>query len=858
MLLLPLAAVASAAPTAPSFDAERGFHDAPFTLTIAPSDPGDTVYYSVDGTLPTTPWAGPLEIGGTTLVRAQEVAGDGTASDVVTATYLSLADVLASPVMDPAIVNDPAYATDLAGTLTTLPSISIVTDAALSTSEQAVSFEWIDPAGDDVQVNCGARLTGTTSLAYPKNSIRLYFRDDYGPSSLAFDLWGPDPRGVAPSTDNDALSLRTGHDSVFYLGAQGQYTRNYWMDATQLDMGHLAPHGRFAHVYQNGGYFGLYQVRERFNRAFLANYLGGDEDDYEAVNGGAVIAGEGSAWAQVLANESSYAGIQPWLNVPDFLDYMVLNFYAGNAWDWSSNHNWMAVGPTEGGAGGFRFESSDSDICLYYDYTVNILSNPGPSSVFGYLLLEADPDFLVALEDAIHRNLEAGGPLTAENAAARYTAIAAEAEDAVVAESARWGYGWWDRDGEWVTERDRLLNQYFPYRTDELLRQVRAAGWYPLDAPTLSLAGGLVATGTPVTVAVPEGSAAELWVSLDGADPRLSGGAVSAGALGPDATRGLTIDRSTVVKARLRDAGTWGPLAEGFYEVDAAPPIVLNEWNAVDDGELLGGDGGDGDGGDGDGGDGDGADDALGRVPGNGGDWIELLVVEDGLDLRGWRLTMEDRRGPAGELVFSDDPLLASLRAGTILTVAEDLPEDAAYDPDAGDWRFHLRAAVGASGRYVTAADFDVTAHDWQLTLWDPDGHVRFGPAGEGVAPASGIAASEVGLLAEDPSPGLRRTSAGYTDGRRSTYGAPNVWDGGMQDLSALRGGPGGVVDLGDTGGGGGAAVAGDGAGERGCGCGGGGAGGGLGVLLGVWVVGTRVAGTRRPVRGRSAGGVAR
>jgi uncharacterized protein (TIGR03382 family) len=771
---------------APTFDVERGLQEAPFSLALGAGD-GGTLLYSVDGSEPTLPYTGPLAVGSTTIVRAIEVAADGTPSDTVTHTYVFVADVLTNPAMDPNIVNDATYGPIVASSLRELPTISLVVPGGLAMTEKPASVEWIDPEGDTLGVNAGAYISGGTSWQYQKTSFRLLFRSEYGPGKLDLDIYGDDYTGVEPASEHDAISLRGGnHDTVFYLGAQGQHLRNLWMDESQLEMGHVAPHGRFAHVYVNGVYNGLYHVRERMNAAFLAEYLGGDEEDYDAVIGGNTFDGTGAGWARAVATSSTYAEFREWVNVENFLDYMVLNYYAGNAWDWYSWHNWIAVGPSQDVRGGFLFHSSDSDICLYYDYTVNILALGGPSNVFAALAAEGDPDFQVALADAIHRNLE--GPLSTEATAARYTRIAQMAEDGIVAESARWGFGWWDRDGEWATERDRLLYDYFPYRTDELYRQVRAAGWYPLEAPTFDLAPGTVGAREVLTVEVPEGSTAELWVSLDGQDPRLSGGEPSPTALGPDGARTVPLDASTVVKARLRDGDTWGPIQEGFYEVDAGPAIVLNEWNTVETDKWLGGD------------DGTGADAALGRLAGNGGDWIELLVTRDGTDLRGWRLTTEDRVGDAGTLVFTDDPLLSDLRAGTLITLAEDLPEAAAYDPDGGDWRFHLRAGAEGSGRYVSATDFDVTSHDWQLTGWDAEGHVRVGPVGEGVGRARGIASTEVGYLAETPGADHRRDTADYEGGTTSTFGAPNVWDGGAQDLDVMRGLVPGVVEVRDTG----------------------------------------------------------
>jgi hypothetical protein len=776
LLLLPTSLAA------PLFSVDRGLQETPFTLELA-AEAGGSLYYSLDLSSPSLPYTGPLSIDRTSVVRAVEVAADGTSSDIVTATYLFVDDIVTSSVMDPTIVGHETYGPIVAETLRALPSVSLVAPAGITMTEGPVSVEWMDPDGASTQVNAGAYVSGGTSWQYAKTSFRLVFRGAYGPGRLHLDLFGEDADGLPPADDHDALSLRGGnHDTVFYLGSRGQHLRNLWMDTSQLEMGHIAPHGRFIHVYRNGVYHGLYHLRERFNAAMLAEYLGGEEEDYEAVTAGNAFDGSGAAWAALVASSTSFEAAEPWLDVDNFLDYMVLNFYAGNAWDWWPTHNWAAAGPAEPGAGGFRFHSSDNDICLAYDYTVNILGLGGPSYLFSNLLAESHPDFRVALVDAIHRNLT--GPLSTENATARYERLAASAEDGIVAESARWGFGWWDRDGEWAVERDALLSNWFPYRTDELWRQVREAGWYPVEAPELDTESGLVSRGTEVVASAPTDSTAELWVTLDGSDPRQRGGAVSTSALGPDGARVVPIDTSTQVRARLREGETWGPIVEAFYEVDAAPAVVLNEWNAVEEGSWL---------------DDDGADDALGRLAGNGGDWIELLILRD-IDLRGASLEMVHRAGDAGSLVFTDDPLLAHLRAGTLLTIAEDLPEDASYDPDGGDWRFHLRAGADGSGRYITAAPFDVSSREWQLVLRDGAGGILFGPVGEGVSPVEGISGKEVGALKGTPDADFRRTSDDYRGVTRSTYGAPNVWDDGEQDLSALRGRVGGVVDLSDSG----------------------------------------------------------
>ncbi len=767
--MLPLLTILPVA-ASPIVSPPRGVYDAALVVVVSPEAPTGAVRCGVNRP-PDAPCPPTFTIDTTTLLYVEEVDADGTIGPTVVHSYLFPAAVAAAM---PATAGHPVYGPSVDATLRALPSISLAGGlSVVSDAEVPVSFEWIDPAGDDVQVQCGANQTGGTSPAYPKDSYRVHFRSAYGASRLEIDLYDDEP-GVLPADSFDAISFRSNnHDSVFYLGVSGQYLRNPFMDESHLAMGHLAPHGRPAHLYLDGVYWGLYHVREHFSAAFMANYLGGSEDDFEAVNAGIIEDGTGVGWSRVVAAGRDWEAFSAVVDEAQFLDYMIFNFYAANAWDWWSNHNWMAAGPSAGDprAGQWIFHSSDNDICLYYDWTTDITTNGGPADLFATLRAQGHPDFWSLFQDRAHALLGDRGPLAADVARARYAGLADESFDAVVAESGVWGAGWWDRDDEWVTERARLLDGWFPYRTSEVLRQFRARGWYPLDGPSIDTEAGVVPAGAVVTFAAPAG--AQVYYSVDGSDPRRSGGAVSGSAVGPVDAGSIVVDAPTTLIVRTRAGDTWGPGVTRTFEVDEAPPLVLNEWNAVAPDELL---------------DDDGEDDALGRIEGNGGDWIELLVLEDGLDLRGWTIEMTDRRGSAGVLRLGDAPELADLPAGLILTIAEDLPEDLAWDPEVGDWRMHLRAGDDGPGAAVSAVAFDVTSYDWTLVMRDRSGRPWVGPVGEGVSPARGIGGDEVGLLAVTPDGSVRRDSPHYTDGSWSTYGAPNVWDGGAQDLTALRG----------------------------------------------------------------------
>jgi spore coat protein CotH len=207
-------------------------------------------------------------------------------------------------------------------------------------------------------------------------------------------------------------------------------------------------------------------------------------------------------------------------------------------------------------------------------------------------------------------------------------------------------------------------------------------------------------------------------------------------------------------------------------------PVILNEYNAVDPDQYL---------------EGSGSDVYWGRVFGNGGDWFELVVIHDHLDMRGWQLSMVDAPGDpvhnaTRTLTLSTHAIWSDLRSGTIITVAEDLPSDISYNPCGGDWWIHVQANGLAGGLYITAHDFPVSNRNWRLSIRNAQGQTVFGPAGEGIYPVTGVGGDEVFKLEADPGPHIHSLS-NYNDGSSSTFGAPNRWNAGtvVQNFSDLR-----------------------------------------------------------------------
>lgn len=261
-----------------------------------------------------------------------------------------------------------------------------------------------------------------------------------------------------------------------------------------------------------------------------------------------------------------------------------------------------------------------------------------------------------------------------------------------------------------------------------------------------------------------------------------------------------------------------------------AADVILNEWNCVGSQKWLNNPGSASPGcPQPDGPQGSGCateeDTFFGRVQGNGGDWIELVVVKDHMDLRGWRIQWQELGGgdangqdvwvgdgsvPQGEIVFSASPVWADLRAGTILTITEHttalggLDTDLSFDPCNGDWWINVNvfdaALISANANVVDAANptyddpFDVGNDEWQARLVTPQGAVHVDLVGEGAAgwAGSGVNSREVVRLEENPSAAINAFSF-WNDANSSSFGSPNGWTDNVtqcrkyQDFEALR-----------------------------------------------------------------------
>ncbi|MBV7336086.1 lamin tail domain-containing protein [Chloroflexi bacterium TSY] len=604
-----------------------------YTLDGSPPSPSRGILYE-----------SPILVRTTTIVRALAYRADGSLlpSRHVTHSYIFIAGVASQqgiPVgypaewsaadadyeMDPEVVFDPVYRDLMVKALTEIPTLSIAADQnALFHSnigiyrnprnggpewERAISAELLYPDGrSGFQINAGLRIHGRASRQgknTPKHSFRLLFKTQYGESKLRFPLFDGIDAGSMDTepadatfiqaehskydraTEFDTLVLRASYNRAWTHRdpderASAQYMRDQWARETQSAMGQLAARGLFVHLYLNGLYWGIYNLHERPDAAFLATYFGGCEEEYDVMSAGDPHSGEEAAWARAVelaetdvANDATYRAMAQLIDFENLIDYMILNHYLGNT-DWDRT-NWYA-GRRRSPLSRFRFFSWDAECTLYnlHEDVTNVINGNSPSRLFHKLMQNSE--FRMLFVDRARLHLTNNGALTPQAAAMRHQALTNQIDKAVIAESARWGdyrrdvdsyregpFALYTRNGYWESERRRLLTTFYPNRTAVLLQQYRTNGWLPrIDAPVANHIGGLVSADFSFSLQN-RNSTGMLWYTLDGSDPR------------PPHNRGkprghtsgkqvhIYLRRSTHVKARVYHEGAWSALYEGKF-----------------------------------------------------------------------------------------------------------------------------------------------------------------------------------------------------------------------------------------------------------------------------------------------------
>ncbi len=624
-------------PAEPRLSPAPGIYPRGVRVQMEPSQSRGQVVFSTDGSLPTTTvgtrYTHPLrleaEFPGVKVVRAVEVLGDRGGPQVSAAYVVGFSPAL--PIVS--LIAEPAALWDADRGLFTNPAWRG------AEWERAVHVTLFEPDGEvTFAINGGLRMHGAEPLDTPKQSLRLYFRKEYGQARVEAPVFPGHPNQPENGQTYKRFLLQAGATAPRWTLLRDQWVMEI---ANELDL--PAAQGRFVWLFINGTSWGLYRLTEQVDRFFLEDNEG--LLDSAVVQEGKAQEGSDVDWEMLvdwaagndLSDPATFATFAEQVELENFTEYAILQQFFELPAD-----ALYAVRPPNGRW--FWVYSGDGSVADGGDFAILLeaaLKNPEYRAYFQTHL--ADALNTVLAPEALRAR---GQPLLATLATeydqerARWAGVAPlDAEyAALTAQLAARPAQLWERFAPQgmatVRLRTEPQNGGRLYLNGMLLPSAVWSGQYPIGA-------------TLEAMAVPfEGWKFSQWVG-DAGDAISSARGVS-----------LTVTEDVFLNAQF------------FPAASETQAVFINEIWLNDNGTRYAG---------------------VNYRPIEG-DWVELLVGYPGpVDLRGWRLTdNETKTGEAeGSLIFPQSAALAAVPGGaTVLVLAtENITNTANFPADDLDAR---------------------------------------------------------------------------------------------------------------------------------------------------------------------------
>lgn len=340
----------------PAFSVTPGIYDNAVTVAITAGE-GETIRYTTDCTTPNASsevYSGELSISKNSVIRAAAFRDGYLSGDVATATYLFRSDGVNHALPVVTLVTDPdnlwnsktgIYATgdqfdpDAASYADTLQSATYY-QAKFATEEQVdtiwekpAAFSLFDDNGKQVFTqNVGIRIAGSFGRGRAQKGFNVIARKEYGKGSMEYPFFEN-----RPYTEYKAVVLRAGAQDQNRSKIRDELASGL-LEGTDINILYQAY--RPTVLYLNGEYWGVYFMKEKRNRFFVAQHENTENNVDLAIGKGFKqrTYGDNSDWVSLyeyatshdLSASDAYNYVAERMDVDSFRDYMIAEIYNGN------------------------------------------------------------------------------------------------------------------------------------------------------------------------------------------------------------------------------------------------------------------------------------------------------------------------------------------------------------------------------------------------------------------------------------------------------------------------------------------------------------------------------------------------
>ena len=394
------------------FSHSAGYYDASFSLVLSADDPATPIYYTLDGSEPTTGssrYTSAIAISSTSVVRAKALLPGAIPGPTATHTYL-IDETITLPVVSISTAPENFFDTDV--------GIYVLGDSYESNFphfganfwedwERPIHLELIEPDGTvGLSQPCGTKIFGGWSRGNPQRSLGFFARSRYGPGKFRYRIF--------PDKQIDSF------ESFIIRNSGNDWQRAHFRDAMMTSLLEHVDVDRQSYrpavVFINAEYWGIMNLREKVNEHYIeANHRDVSSNQIDLLERNTVaIHGDTDHYRALttlvdtsdLSRPEVYDQVRTMVNIENFIDYHAAQIYFDNT-DWPGNNIkfWRPRTPD----GRWRWVLFDTDfgfgIWNAANYNNNTLAfalepnGPGwPNPPWSTLLLRR----LVANQDFVH------------------------------------------------------------------------------------------------------------------------------------------------------------------------------------------------------------------------------------------------------------------------------------------------------------------------------------------------------------------------------------------------------------------------------------------------------------------------
>ncbi|HOY30897.1 MAG TPA: CotH kinase family protein [Bacteroidales bacterium] len=380
----------------PQFSLQGGFYPGTQSLALYTSTPGGIIHFTADGSIPeiSSPvYTMPVQIDSTVVIRARTFHPGLLEGNTLSNSYFikdssSARLPVISLTVPPSLMFDPNTGIYVKGPNADA-SAPFFGANFWQEKEIPAHIEYFDTLRHlGFKQNIGIEIYGNYSRSYPQKSLKIIARESYGNGSFDYHLF----------PDKDIHSFKQ-----FIIRNSGtDWNQTHMRDAliqslslkpTDCDVMAYQP----AVVYINGKYWGVYNMREKINKDYLAENHNVDPDSVDLLEyNGFVMSGSNDAFLQMgmyvllhdMSIPSNFEFADSLIDLKNFADYFAVETWTDN-WDWLTNNvrywrenkagkKWRYIlWDLDNGMGGpwsYVFNSLDTNLHKTTDYTSILFS----------------------------------------------------------------------------------------------------------------------------------------------------------------------------------------------------------------------------------------------------------------------------------------------------------------------------------------------------------------------------------------------------------------------------------------------------------------------------------------------------